>query len=71
MVDKAFINAYLQRINYHGSTDVSVKTLHELHAAHTLNIPFENLDVYLGRPILLDKDSLYEKLRQAKRRILF
>ena len=67
MTDESFVRAYFERINYHGSTDVSVKTLHDLHAAHTLNIPFENLDVYLGRPILLDQDSLYEKIIVNKR----
>lgn len=67
MVDDAYIKAYLERINYHGRTDVSVETLHALHAAHTLNIPFENLDVYLGRYIFLDQDSLYRKIIVKKR----
>src|SRR5690554_2922341 len=67
MSNDAFVDAYFARINYQGDTDVSAQTLHALHAAHTLNIPFENLDVFLGKPILLDQDSLYKKIIQNKR----
>ena len=33
-----------------------------LHLAHATHIPFENLDVLLGRPIRLDLASLLAKL---------
>jgi N-hydroxyarylamine O-acetyltransferase len=36
--------------------------LQALTAAHTQSIPFENLDVLLGRPIELDADALFRKL---------
>lgn len=61
------IAAYLERINYTGKTDVSYETLYGLHTAHTFNVPFENLDVYCEKPILLDQDSLYKKLVENKR----
>lgn len=61
------IDAYFKRIDYSGEKDVSYETLYGLHTAHTLNIPFENLDVYLGKPIPLDPDSLYEKIVENKR----
>lgn len=61
------IDAYFKRIDYSGKKDVSYETLHGLHTAHTLNIPFENLDVYFRKPIPLDQDSLYEKIVKNKR----
>ncbi|HKO52943.1 MAG TPA: arylamine N-acetyltransferase [Polyangiaceae bacterium] len=36
--------------------------LSSLTAAHTQSIPFENLDVLLGRPIALEPDALLQKL---------
>ncbi|MDW7655716.1 MAG: arylamine N-acetyltransferase, partial [Bacillota bacterium] len=56
------IDTYFKRIKYSGKKDVSFETLYGLHTAHTLNVPFENLDVYLGRPVSLDPDSLYTKM---------
>jgi len=65
--DSFNITAYLKRINYQGSLDVSFATLRGLHIAHVTNIPFENIDVYLGRPIKLDRKSLFNKLVVNKR----
>lgn len=64
---KDLISAYLGRIKYVGKTDVSYETLHGLHIAHTMNVPFENLDVYYGKPILLDRESLFKKIVEDKR----
>ncbi|UWG95456.1 arylamine N-acetyltransferase [Dehalobacter sp. DCM] len=62
-----FLTDYFKRINYTGSTDVSSETLYGLHTCHTLNVPFENLDVYNQKPIFLDKESLYKKIVHNKR----
>jgi N-hydroxyarylamine O-acetyltransferase len=68
MTDGIFnLDSYLERIGYTGGTDVSEETLMELHIAHTLNIPFENLDVYYGKPILLDELSLFNKIVKSRR----
>jgi N-hydroxyarylamine O-acetyltransferase len=68
MTDGIFdIDSYLERIGYKGATDVSEETLRELHIAHTFNIPFENLDVYYGKPILLDEVSLFNKIVKRRR----
>lgn len=61
------VDAYLSRVNHHGSTGVDEGTLRDLHIAHTLNVPFENLDVFYQRPILLDETSLYRKIVEEKR----
>ena len=54
--------AYLKRIGYHGPTRPSVNVLHRLHRRHLLSIPFENLDIHLGRPIVLSDAAFYDKI---------
>jgi len=61
------LDAYLARIGYDGGVDPTVETLAALHRAHVLSIPFENLDILLGRPIRLDLASLQAKLIRARR----
>lgn len=62
------LNAYFARINYTGSTAVNNETLRHLHRAHMLTVPFENLDIHLNRPIVLNNvDLLYEKIVNQRR----
>jgi N-hydroxyarylamine O-acetyltransferase len=61
------LTAYLERIEYTDDPRPDAKTLHDLHLAHATHVPFENLDVLLGKPILLDLDSLQAKLVAARR----
>lgn len=61
------IEAYLRRINYSGSIEPSARTLRELHVAHLLNVPFENLDNHIGREIVLDEDMLVSKIVDTQR----
>jgi N-hydroxyarylamine O-acetyltransferase len=61
------LSAYLARIGYGGRLDPTVETLTALHRAHVLSIPFENLDILLGRPIRLDLQSLQSKLVHERR----
>jgi N-hydroxyarylamine O-acetyltransferase len=56
------LQAYLQRIGYRGSLAPEAATLQALHVAHLQAVPFENLDVHLGRPILLDVETIYRKI---------
>lgn len=56
------LNAYLGRIHYTGGRDVSAETLRGLHIAHAMNVPFENLDVFLKKPISLERDDLFNKI---------
>jgi N-hydroxyarylamine O-acetyltransferase len=48
------LDRYLSRIGYSGPTEPNLATLGGLLAAHMNAIPFENIDVLLGRPIRLD-----------------
>lgn len=61
------IDAYLHRIGYSGPRNPSTETLHALHRAHMLNVPFENLDIHLGRIIVLDEMKLFEKIVRQRR----
>jgi len=61
------VQAYLRRINYRGEVAPTAATLRELHRTHLLAVPFENLDIHLGRPILLDQKSLFDKIVTRRR----
>jgi N-hydroxyarylamine O-acetyltransferase len=61
------LNAYFDRIAYHGPTEPSRELLGALTLRHTQSIPFENLDVLLGRPIRLDTEALFQKLVHERR----
>jgi len=54
--------AYLARIGYSGPTEPSAETLRALHRAHMLAVPFENLDIHIGRPILCDEAAFLHKI---------
>lgn len=59
--------AYLRRIGYQGAVEPTQSALEALHLAHATHIPFENLDILLGRPIALDLSSLQAKLVAQRR----
>jgi len=61
------LDAYLARIGYTGHRTPTTAVLEGLHLAHATHIPFENLDILLGKPIRLDLDSLQAKLIQGHR----
>lgn len=58
---------YFDRIGWRGPLSPTLETLTALIRAHTARIPFENLDVLLGRGIRIDLDSVQAKLVEAKR----
>ena len=61
------IKAYLERIDYHGGLEPTARTLRELHRAHMLAVPFENLDIHLDRPIMLNDAALFSKIVERRR----
>jgi N-hydroxyarylamine O-acetyltransferase len=66
-VDAIDIEAYRARIGHTGPLAPTSETLRALHYAHATSIPFENLDVYFKRPLLLDLESLQAKLVARRR----
>src|SRR5215469_15975587 len=64
---KLDLDAYLGRTGYTGPAEPSHASLVALHRAHLAAIPFENLDIMLGRPVLVDLESIQDKLVHAGR----
>lgn len=59
--------AYLERIRYGGPTAPNADTLRQIHRAHLLAVPFENLDIPLKRKITCEEDSFLRKIVQKRR----
>ena len=61
------LDSYLSRIGWRGSLEPTLETLAGLTRAHVTQIPFENVDVLLGRGIRIDLDSIVEKMVVSRR----
>jgi N-hydroxyarylamine O-acetyltransferase len=61
------VNAYLERIHYHGSHAPTAATLRELQVAHLLTVPFENLSIHSHEPIVLEDEALFTKIIERRR----
>ncbi len=61
------LDAYCERIGYHGPRQADLATLRALHLHHVASVPFENLDVLLGRRISLDPAVIADKIILRRR----
>lgn len=61
------LQSYLDRIGYAGPVAPTLAALTGLLRHHALAIPFENLDVQLGRRLTLDPDAAYDKIVRHRR----
>jgi N-hydroxyarylamine O-acetyltransferase len=61
------VAAYLGRINYDGQLAPSPGALRELHRQHLFTVPFENFDILLKRPIVLNLTQLEQKIIGRRR----
>lgn len=61
------LDGYFSRIGYTGPRNATLDTLRALQLRHVCAIPFENLDVLLGRTIALDLPAIERKLVQDRR----
>jgi N-hydroxyarylamine O-acetyltransferase len=59
--------AYLDRIGFAGCPEPDLATLRRIQRGHLENIPYENLDVQLGRPVTLEPRDAFAKLVTARR----
>jgi len=67
-MDTSFdLDAYFGRIHWGGEVREDLQTLSGLLGAHMSRIPFEGLDVLLGRPIRLDIEGVQRKLVRDSR----
>lgn len=61
------VSRYLQRLNYTGPTAPTADTLRKLQLAHLQTVPFENLSIHSGEPIVLAEERLFEKIVERHR----
>ena len=61
------VTKYLERIGYKTNPDQSLGCLERLQSCHQLTVPFENLDVFVGRNKLLNINVLYERIVLERR----
>lgn len=61
------LDAYFDRIEWGAGTSPTLETVAGLLHNHVSRIPFENLDVLLGRGVRLDLEGLQDKLLRAGR----
>lgn len=61
------IEKYLERIDYRDAPKPDRQTLERLQQAHMLAVPFENLSIHYGEPIMLDSERLYDKIVKRRR----
>src|SRR5271170_2513278 len=58
---------YLARLGLTRPVSPDLEALRQLQLSHLLAVPFENLSVHLGEPIVLDQAALVTKVVQAHR----
>jgi N-hydroxyarylamine O-acetyltransferase len=61
------VHSYLARVSYTGPTAPTAETLRDLHHAHLIAVPFENLDISLGRKIVTNEDAILNKVVTLRR----
>lgn len=61
------VQAYLERIGFEGEPKPDYQTLKRLQNCHQLTVPFENLDVILGKTPRLELEPLYQKIVVRRR----
>jgi N-hydroxyarylamine O-acetyltransferase len=62
MSDGLDIGRALDRIGCRGAPEPSLQALRELQLGFLLSVPFENLDIHLGREITLAPERSYDKI---------
>ena len=58
---------YLIRIGYEGDIQPDLDCLTRIHRCHALSVPYENLDVQLGRPLDQDVERIFHKIVTRRR----
>ena len=64
---KPNLQAYFERIQYFGDIQPSLANLESIRDHHDRAIPYENLDVHLDVPVVIELDQIEDKLIHRKR----
>jgi N-hydroxyarylamine O-acetyltransferase len=62
MMDDSTLAAYFRRLAVPRPHTADAVSLHLLHRAHQMMVPFENLSIHLSEPISLAEDDLIDKI---------
>ena len=57
----------MKRIGYSGARTPNIDVLRDLQLAFLIHVPFENLDIHLGRKIVLSPEGIFEKIVSKRR----
>src|SRR5689334_2014409 len=63
----SYLSRYLDRIGYTGFREPTAEVLRQIHRAHLFTVPFENLDIALGREIVCDEEPFLRKIVDRRR----
>jgi len=66
-MDETALAAYLDRIGVDRPPVLDEAALGDLHRAHLMAVPFENLSIHLAEPISLAEDGLIDKIVTRRR----
>lgn len=66
-MDEQTVRRYLSRIGASTPGEPTIDVLRDLHLRHQRMVPFENLSIHLGEPIVLDVDLLADKIIDRRR----
>ncbi|MBM4385394.1 MAG: arylamine N-acetyltransferase [Deltaproteobacteria bacterium] len=66
-LNAALLDAYFARIGYGGAAARDLATLGAIHRAHILAIPYETLEIQLGRSNVIGEDAFFDKLVRRRR----
>jgi len=61
------LDEYLSRVGLAAPVSRDLAGLTAVHHAHLRAIPYENLDVQLGRPVTIDSPAIYDKIVTRRR----
>lgn len=61
------MQVYLRRIGYLRPVTPDARNLRDLHRAHLLSVPFENLDIQWKREIRVDQEAFVRKIVEQRR----
>ncbi len=56
------LERYLRRLGAERPSEPDAEALSRLHEAHLLAVPFENLSIIWGEPIVLDEEAIFRKV---------
>src|SRR5215210_475819 len=66
-MDDGGVDRYLDRIGANRPMRADADALAELQLRHLRSVPFENLSIHLGEPIVLQEAALVDKLVERRR----